>query len=87
MLYYICPVYIVIHRKARGEIVTTATWMRDFVSSHPQYKRDSVISQEVAYDLLMRCKQVGEGGVPCPEILGDIIIDRLDCVNNALVHA
>jgi glutamate--cysteine ligase catalytic subunit len=37
-----------IERKARGELVTTATWMRNFVRSHPAYKRDSVVSDEIA---------------------------------------
>lgn len=35
-----------------GELQTPATWMRDFVRSHPSYKFDSVVSQEINYDLL-----------------------------------
>lgn len=31
---------------------TTARMMRDFVKSHPKYNNDSVVSQEIAYDLL-----------------------------------
>ncbi|KAG9509669.1 Glutamate--cysteine ligase catalytic subunit [Fragariocoptes setiger] len=33
---------------------TTARWIRDFVREHPKYNRDSVVSDEIAYDLLMR---------------------------------
>jgi glutamate--cysteine ligase catalytic subunit len=33
--------------------MTAATWMREFVQAHPGYKRDSVVSQEVNYDLLV----------------------------------
>jgi glutamate--cysteine ligase catalytic subunit len=65
-----------ISRRAKGEIMTTATWMRDFVTKHPAYNKDSVISHEVAYDLLVACKEIGEGVRPCPEILGDVEIDR-----------
>ncbi len=35
-----------------GELQTPATWIRDFVRSHPSYKFDSVVSQEINYDLL-----------------------------------
>jgi len=66
-----------ISRRAKGESITAATWMRKFVSSHPAYTQDSIISPEVAHDLLMACKQVGEGILPCPDILGDIVIDRV----------
>jgi glutamate--cysteine ligase catalytic subunit len=54
--------------------------MRRFVTSHPAYKQDSVISPEIAHDLLVRCKGIGEGSIPCPEILGDIVLDRYVCL-------
>jgi glutamate--cysteine ligase catalytic subunit len=37
-----------IQRRATGELVTPATWMRNFVRSHSAYKGDSVISDEIA---------------------------------------
>jgi glutamate--cysteine ligase catalytic subunit len=37
-----------IERRAVGELVTPATWMRKFVRSHPDYKRDSVVSDQIA---------------------------------------
>lgn len=36
-----------------GSLVTPATWMRNFVHSHPAYKHDSVVSQEINYDLFV----------------------------------
>ena len=42
-----------IHRRATGELVTLATWMRGFVRSHPAYQFDSVVSQEINYDLMV----------------------------------
>ncbi|KAG8911997.1 hypothetical protein FRC01_005355 [Tulasnella sp. 417] len=41
-----------VSKRAKGSLKTTATWIRDFVRSHPQYKYDSVISREVNYDML-----------------------------------
>jgi glutamate--cysteine ligase catalytic subunit len=38
---------------AQGSLETTATWIRNFVRSHPLYKFDSVVSQEINYDLLV----------------------------------
>jgi glutamate--cysteine ligase catalytic subunit len=35
-----------------GSLVTTAGWIRNFVRSHPAYKFDSVVSQEINYDLI-----------------------------------
>lgn len=46
-----------VRRRANGSLVTTATWMRNFVTTHPSYKQDSVVSQEICYDL---CKAVDE---------------------------
>lgn len=37
-----------IERRALGELVTPATWMRNYVRSHPEYKGDSVVSDEIA---------------------------------------
>lgn len=56
--------------------MTAATWIRQFVANHPDYKHDSVISETIAYDLMIACKQIGEGERPCPELLGDAKITR-----------
>jgi hypothetical protein len=36
-----------------GRLLTPATWIRNFVRSHPDYKKDSVVSQTINYDLLV----------------------------------
>ena len=38
--------------RAHGQIKTGARVIRDFVMSHPAYKHDSIIPNEVAYDLV-----------------------------------
>lgn len=37
-----------IEQRATGELVTPATWMRNYVRNHPAYKGDSVVSEEIA---------------------------------------
>lgn len=50
-----------IKRKANGSIKTTATWIRDFVRSHPEYKHDSVVTQTINYDLLKAVDEIERG--------------------------
>jgi glutamate--cysteine ligase catalytic subunit len=49
-----------IAKRANGTLWTTARWFRHLVQSHPQYERDSVVDDEVAYDLLQAVKEVTE---------------------------
>ena len=46
-----------IRKRSTGQLQTPATWIRGFVRSHPAYKFDSVVSEEINYDLL---KEVDE---------------------------
>lgn len=53
---------ILICKRASGDLQTTATWIREFVRNHPAYAHDSVVSNEVAHDLVMEMKAIGEVG-------------------------
>ena len=53
-----------------GETKTTATWIREFVTSHPKYKRDSHVPDEIVCDLMSRIKEISEGRVSCEELIG-----------------
>lgn len=46
--------------KASGKLVTTATWIRQFVTSHPDYKKDSLVSPKMNYDLMCLVQKIGE---------------------------
>ena len=35
-----------------GRLCTPASWLRKFITSHPAYKHDSVVSEEINYDLV-----------------------------------
>ncbi|CAM9989112.1 unnamed protein product, partial [Choristocarpus tenellus] len=59
-----------LRRRAAGEVMTTAAWIRKFVVSHPSYGGDSRITEEIAYDLMVVCQEIGLGRRECPELLG-----------------
>lgn len=76
-----------VEQRSKGETVTAAVWMRQYVQAHPAYKRDSVISQEIAHDLMQTCQKIGTGETQCPAILGAIKIEpvlREDAYGKAL---
>ena len=66
-----------ISKRATGELVTPATWMRNFVANHPSYKQDSNLTSDIVYDLMIECKNIGEGISHCPDILGNVRIDKV----------
>ena len=57
--------------------MTTAAWMRQFVTSHPEYKQDSYLTEGIAHDLLVACNEIGKGTRACPEILGTHVIEEI----------
>lgn len=58
-----------IEGRASGKLMTTAAWMRKFVQTHPQYKQDSRINEEINYDLMWRIYLISSGQIKCPELL------------------
>ncbi|NWR19410.1 GSH1 ligase, partial [Emberiza fucata] len=59
-----------IKKRASGELMTVARWMREFIAQHPDYKQDSVITDEMNYSLMWKCNQIAQGQAECPELLG-----------------
>jgi hypothetical protein len=53
--------------------MTNATWMRHFVANHPSYKHDSVVTDEIAYDLLWKMTKIANNEDHCPEVLPRIL--------------
>lgn len=58
-----------ITRRADGSLQTPATWIRNFVRSHPAYKHDSVVSREVNYDLVKAIDEIERGDRRAPDLL------------------
>ncbi len=55
--------------RANGKLMTPASWMRKTVREHPEYKKDSIVSERINYDLVWKIHQIGSGQVECPELL------------------
>lgn len=54
-----------------GRLVTAATWQRNFAYSHPEYKKDSVMTAGMTYDMVKAIDRVEKGEQPAPELLGN----------------
>ncbi|CAH3196957.1 unnamed protein product [Porites evermanni] len=59
-----------IQRKASGELLTTAQWIRKFVEVHPEYKQDSVVSESICYDLMNTFDRISRGELGAPQLFG-----------------
>jgi len=62
-----------ISKRAAGELLTPATWTRNFVTSHPRYNHDSIVSEEICYDLVKAYKGIAEGTRHEPSLLGEFV--------------
>jgi glutamate--cysteine ligase catalytic subunit len=58
-----------IEGRASGKLMTTAAWMRKFVTTHPAYKEDSRVTDEINYDLMWRLHLIASGQIKCPDLL------------------
>ena len=47
-----------IRKRASGQLWTGAKWIRHFVRSHPDYKKDSVVSESINYDLIKAVENI-----------------------------
>lgn len=47
-----------IRKRADGTYWTAAKWIRHFVQTHPSYQKDSVVSDEISYDLVKATEQI-----------------------------
>ena len=53
-----------------GTVSTTATWIRQFVHTHPDYKQDSIVGEKIVYDLITKIKDISEEKAPCNDLQG-----------------
>ena len=64
-----------IQRKSRGDILTTAQWIRKFVYNHPEYKKDSNINNKINRDLIDVTQNIIKGNLNANDLIGkDIYI-------------
>lgn len=57
--------------RASGQLQTLARWSRDYISKHPDYQKDSIITDKVQYDWIQTLLKISTGETPCPELFGD----------------
>lgn len=50
-----------IRKRASGQYWTAAKWIRHFIRGHGEYKGDSVVSEEVTYDLVKAVEEITRG--------------------------
>lgn len=47
-----------IRKRANGTYWTAAKWIRNFVQTHPEYKKDSVVGDEITFDLVKAAERI-----------------------------
>lgn len=58
-----------VRNRASGKLVTPAAYYRRFITSHPAYKGDSVVSPEICYDLAKEVDELERGVRRAPDFL------------------
>lgn len=56
--------------RASLKVKTTAKWIREFIDQHPKYNHDSIVNDEINYDLLHKMDQISKQKIDCPELTG-----------------
>lgn len=59
-----------ISKRASGELMTAATWLRKLVSVHPAYGRNSLLNDEIVHDIVETAGQIVQGKLQVPQLLG-----------------
>jgi glutamate--cysteine ligase catalytic subunit len=65
-----------VRKRASGELITPAAWIRKFVRGHPEYKFDSKINEQINYDLLWEISKIAKGKHYPEELYGDFLKAR-----------
>ncbi|CAF1247462.1 unnamed protein product [Didymodactylos carnosus] len=47
-----------IRKRSNGTQLTNAMWMRQFIATHPKYQHDSIVTDEIQYDLMWKIQQL-----------------------------
>lgn len=59
-----------VSERASGVLCTNAAFIREYIRCHPDYKRDSVVSEAITYDLMNTLQGITRGEVLATELLG-----------------
>ena len=61
-----------ISRKAKGELWTDAKYVRNFVLNHPKYNHDSILTEEINYDLIKHILKIQRGEIRPKELFNGV---------------
>lgn len=61
-----------ISRRAKGELWTGAKYVRDYIMKNEKYKHDSIISEELNYDLICHIQKIQKGEIKPKEMFGEL---------------
>jgi hypothetical protein len=64
-------------QRAAGQLKTTARWLREQALAHPDYRRDSIVTDDMCHDLMARCAAVASGALAAPELLPSIVTENM----------
>lgn len=76
-----------IQKRASGDLMTTASWIRKFVTTHPDYKQDSVVSERINYDLLLQMSRIQQGSASGAELFGTSTSKTKANIPSAILNA
>ena len=57
-------------------VPTYATWLRNYVESHPDYNDDSVITEEMGYDISNITTEVTKGNISTKKFYWQTILEK-----------
>ena len=59
-----------LEKKTKGEIWTDAKYIRKFIDNHPKYNKDSIVTEEINYDLITHLLDIQNGIIKPKELFG-----------------
>lgn len=63
--------FTLLEGRVTGKTLTGAAYFRKIVTTHPEYKKDSIVSDEISYDLLRAAALLGNNCMWDKELLGE----------------
>ena len=59
-----------LEKKTKGEIWTDAKYIRNYIKNHPKYNKDSIVTEEINYDLISHLLDIQNGLIKPKELFG-----------------
>ena len=59
-------IFSFLRKRLDGTTKTLAAYQRDYILNHNQYRQDSIVTDEIAYELLYELQLIAEGKLECP---------------------